>query len=50
MRKAHVSRNTQETQITLEINLDGQGKAELDSGVPFFIICWIRLPVMACWT
>ncbi len=35
MRKAHVSRNTQETQITLEINLDGQGKAELDSGVPF---------------
>lgn len=35
MRKAQVTRNTQETQITVAINLDGQGKAELDSGVPF---------------
>lgn len=35
MRKAHVTRNTQETQITVAINLDGQGKAELNSGVPF---------------
>lgn len=35
MRTAQVTRNTQETQITVMINLDGQGKAELDSGVPF---------------
>src|SRR5690606_14508844 len=35
MRKAHVTRNTQETQITVSINLDGQGTAELNSGVPF---------------
>lgn len=35
MRKAQVTRNTQETQITVAINLDGQGTAELDSGVPF---------------
>lgn len=35
MRKAQVTRNTQETQITVAINLDGQGKAELNSGVPF---------------
>lgn len=35
MRKAQVTRNTQETQITVAINLDGQGKAQLDSGVPF---------------
>ncbi len=35
MRTAQVTRNTQETQITVTINLDGQGKAELDSGVPF---------------
>jgi len=35
MRKAQVTRNTQETQITVAINLDGQGKVELNSGVPF---------------
>lgn len=35
MRKAQVTRNTQETQITVAINLDGQGKTELNSGVPF---------------
>lgn len=35
MRTAQVTRNTQETQITVMVNLDGQGKAELDSGVPF---------------
>ncbi|MBE7526117.1 MAG: imidazoleglycerol-phosphate dehydratase HisB [Nitrosomonas sp.] len=35
MRTAQVTRNTQETQITVAINLDGQGKAELNSGVPF---------------
>ncbi len=35
MRTAQVTRNTQETQIVVAINLDGQGKANLDSGVPF---------------
>ncbi|MCC6916044.1 imidazoleglycerol-phosphate dehydratase HisB [Nitrosomonas sp.] len=35
MRTAQVTRNTQETQITAAISLDGNGKAELDSGVPF---------------
>ncbi|MBK6618947.1 MAG: imidazoleglycerol-phosphate dehydratase HisB [Nitrosomonas sp.] len=35
MRTAHVTRNTQETQIVVAINLDGQGKARLDSGIPF---------------
>lgn len=35
MREAQVTRNTQETQITVEINLDGCGKAVLNSGVPF---------------
>lgn len=35
MRKAQVTRNTQETQITVAVNLDGQGTAELDSGIPF---------------
>ena len=34
-RTASVERNTLETQIRVEINLDGTGKAELDTGVPF---------------
>ncbi|MBR9870418.1 MAG: imidazoleglycerol-phosphate dehydratase HisB [Gammaproteobacteria bacterium] len=34
-RKARVERNTLETQITVEINLDGTGKARFDTGVPF---------------
>lgn len=29
-------RNTKETQIELEINLDGRGKAAVDTGIPFF--------------
>lgn len=35
MRHAEVSRNTLETQVTVRINLDGSGKAKLDTGVPF---------------
>lgn len=35
MRQAQVSRNTLETQISVSLNLDGTGKAVLDTGVPF---------------
>ena len=35
-RIAQVSRDTQETQIELTVNLDGTGQAELATGVPFF--------------
>jgi len=35
MRKAQVSRNTNETQITVSLNLDGSGRAKLATGVPF---------------
>lgn len=35
MRKAQIDRNTQETRISVELNLDGTGKADLNSGVPF---------------
>ncbi len=34
-RTAKVERNTLETQITIEINLDGTGKADFITGVPF---------------
>ena len=34
-RKATVERNTTETQIEISLMLDGQGKAELDIGIPF---------------
>ena len=33
-RKAAIERNTNETQITVEINLDGTGVGQLNSGVP----------------
>lgn len=36
MRQASVSRNTLETQITINLNLDGQGKAKIHTGVGFF--------------
>jgi len=35
MRSAKVSRNTLETQISVELNLDGTGKASFDTGLPF---------------
>jgi len=34
-RKAHVERNTLETQIRVAIDLDGTGKSRFDTGVPF---------------
>lgn len=34
-RQATIERNTTETQIKVSINLDGNGKAEFDTGMPF---------------
>lgn len=35
MRQSQVVRNTLETKISVDLDLDGTGKAELDTGVPF---------------
>ena len=35
MRKAQVSRKTQETQITVKVDLDGSGRSKIATGVPF---------------
>jgi len=34
-RKAKVTRNTRETQITVELNLDGKGKYDIQTPIPF---------------
>ena len=36
MRTATIKRDTLETQIEISVNLDGQGEAKLETGVPFF--------------
>ncbi|WP_130538338.1 imidazoleglycerol-phosphate dehydratase HisB [Thiomicrorhabdus indica] len=36
MRTATVERNTLETKIKISVNLDGEGTAKFDTGVPFF--------------
>jgi len=35
MRKAEVTRNTQETKIAVRLNLDGKGASKIATGVPF---------------
>jgi len=36
MRTAQKARKTKETQITLKLNLDGRGRADIQTGLPFF--------------
>jgi imidazoleglycerol-phosphate dehydratase len=36
MRKATIERNTSETKIKLDFNIDGTGQVKLDTGMPFF--------------
>jgi imidazoleglycerol-phosphate dehydratase len=35
-RTARIQRNTKETQIALRLNLDGRGKSDISTGIPFF--------------
>lgn len=39
-RTASIERNTKETKIRLELNLDGQGNSDVSTGIGFLIICW----------
>lgn len=36
MRKAHIVRNTRETKIIMDLNLDGKGEADISTGIGFF--------------
>ena len=35
-RTAHIVRETSESHIDLELNLDGTGKTDIDTSVPFY--------------
>ncbi|MDD9899211.1 MAG: imidazoleglycerol-phosphate dehydratase HisB [Candidatus Melainabacteria bacterium] len=36
MRKASINRDSKETSVSVEINLDGSGQGDINTGVPFF--------------
>ena len=40
------TRKTKETEIALTIDLDGCGKNQIDTGIPFLTICWMALRAM----
>ena len=35
-REALIERNTKETQIRLQLNIDGTGSSDIDTGIGFF--------------
>jgi imidazoleglycerol-phosphate dehydratase len=35
-RQASISRNTRETRVAVNLNLDGKGKSQIKTGIPFF--------------
>jgi len=35
-RSAHIRRETKETRIVLDLNIDGSGKGQIRTGIPFF--------------
>lgn len=48
-RQARVERNTAETQIALQLNLDGTGASKIETGIPFFshmLQAWSRHGLM----
>ena len=47
-REALIERNTKETQIRLQLDIDGTGSSDIDTGIGFFDICWTVLRAMDC--
>ena len=47
MRTAEIKRKTAETDITLSLNLDGEGTYDIDTGCGFLTICSSSSPVTA---
>jgi imidazoleglycerol-phosphate dehydratase len=48
-REARIERNTKETQIVLQLNLDGAGASKVETGIPFFnhmLEAWARHGLM----
>ncbi len=50
MRQANVTRRTTETQITIRLAVDGQGKAAVTTGLPFLDHMLVLLATHAGWT
>jgi imidazoleglycerol-phosphate dehydratase len=48
MRKAEVARKTRETEVSVELNLDGEGEVEISTGIPFFDHMLTLLGYHAC--
>ena len=47
-REALIERNTKETQIRLQLNIDGTGSSDIDTALAFLTICWTVLRAMDC--
>lgn len=43
-RTAVKARKTKETDLSVSINLDGTGQADISTGLPFLTICSNKLP------
>ena len=47
-RFARCERDTRETEIVIELDLDGSGQYDIRTGIGFLTICWRDLPDTAC--
>ncbi len=43
LRKVNHDRNTSETKIHVDLNVDGSGQSTISTGLGFLTICWSRL-------
>ena len=46
IREASLERITKETEIQMNLSLDGKGNSDIETGIGFLIICWRGLPAM----